>query len=268
MACNNNPVSENYKELYEHDSLLIIQTQEDDSAIKGYVAAMNEIQDNLDQIKAREKIISRRGEGKSGSDAIADIEALYERIIEDQRQLNKLQVKLKKLSDKDTELRTMTSRLNSGIAEQDTQMNELQNNLSKINAAYRELSARFNDSIRVMRTQNAKIIRMTNAMNTVYYAIGTMRELKDSNVIKKSGGFAGIGRNEGMSPDFNAAFFTKANSATLHVIPLHGRFRKLISNHPSNSYKITANGKMDSLYITNTAAFWNESKYLVIAVKQ
>lgn len=267
VSCNNNQVAQKYKDLYEHDSLLIVQTQEDDSAIKGYVYTMNEIQDNLEQIKTREKVISISGESKSDNTVLADIKTLDELIIKNHRELYGLQERLKKLSKKDTEMEAIVTHLNNRVAEQDAQISILQSKLAKINAAYREITAQFNDSILVIQSQSQKIASMATAMNTVYYAIGTMKELKDSNVIKKSGGFAGIGRNAGIKPDFNTTYFTKSNSRMLHAIPLHAKFRKLISNHPEKSYKITGNDEADSLLIIDPSAFWNISKYLVIAIK-
>jgi hypothetical protein len=61
--------------------------------------------------------------------------------------------------------------------------------------------------------------------------------------------------------------FTKADLPNLKTIVLNGKFRRIITTHPDNSYNIIPGAKTDSLSITNPATFWGESKYLVIAIK-
>src|SRR5580692_10460782 len=80
-SCNNNQLVQQYKALHEHDSILALQTQADDSTIKGYINNMNEIQSNLDEIKSREKILTVQGENKTNGNAIEDIKAIDSLII-------------------------------------------------------------------------------------------------------------------------------------------------------------------------------------------
>ncbi len=270
MSCNNNDkLVEQYKSLYEHDSLLAMQTQTDDSTIKGYIHTLNDIQDNLDSITTKEKILSvREQEGNTqGGKALSDIKALDNLIIASNKEITALHAKLKKMGKKDAEMETMIAHMTLQLAQKDSEITMLQGNLAKANSDYREVTRQFNDSITVIQNQNARIASMTNEMNTVYYAVGTMKELKDNKVIDKSGGFAGIGRNAELKPDFNTGYFTKTDLTQLSVIPLNAKFKKLLSNHPSDSYKITGDKKADSLFITDHSSFWSENKYLVIAVK-
>ncbi len=123
------------------------------------------------------------------------------------------------------------------------------------------------DSIIVINHQRSEISAMRNEINTVYYAIGTMKELKSNGIITKEGGFIGIGRTANVKQDFNVSYFTEANLTQLKAIPLNAKFAKLLTSHPSDSYKISGNKKVDSLYINNASSFWSESKYLVIIVK-
>ncbi len=265
VSCNNNQLSQQNKELHDQDSVLMVQTKQDDSAIKGYIHSMNEIQDNLDQIKSREKIISVKGEGATNT--VADIQAIDELILKNHKELNGLQARLKKMSNHDKEMEAMIARLTTQVSQQDSQILVLQTSLANTNDSYKKLNDQFNDSLVIIQNQNSKISTITGEMNTVYYAIGTIKELKENKVIDKSGGFAGIGRNTSVKPDFNSSYFTRADLTKLQVIPLNGKFKKLISTHPTDSYKISGNKTADSLWITNQEAFWKANRYLVIAVK-
>lgn len=266
-ACNNNQLVQQYKTLHDHDSILMAKTQADDSTIRGYVSNLNDIQSNLDAIKTREKILTVRDENKSGNSAVNDIKSLDTLIIKSNREIANLRYRIKKANAKDAQLEAMVNRLTAQVAQQDSEIATLQNSLAKVNASYAEVTRQFNDSITVLQTQNNRVQNMTTQINTVYYAVGTEKELKKKNVITQSGGFIGIGKNSELTPDRDMGYFTKTDLTKLDVIPLNAKFKKLLTTQPAGSYKITGNKVADSLVITNKPAFWSEAKYLVIAVK-
>jgi len=266
-SCNNNQLVQQYKMLHEHDSLMMAQNQANDSTIVGYIHTFNDIQSSLDEIKAKEKILSVHGENKTENTAVEDIRALDNLIIKSNKEIAALHVTIKKMNTKNADMEIMLERMSTQLAEQDTEISVLQSSLAKVNNSYTEVTRQFNDSIAVLQNQNARIEVMATTINTVYYAIGTSKELKDNNVIDKTGGFIGIGRNSTMKPNFNSAYFTKGDLTKLQVISLNAKFKKLLSPHPTDSYKITGNGGVDSLWITNQSSFWRDTKYLVIAVK-
>jgi len=266
---NNDQLVQQYKALHEHDSVLAVKTQTDDSTIKGYISSMNEIQSNLDEIKAREKILSVQNgpEGINKNTAVADIKALDNLIIKSNKEIADLHARMKKMGIKNAGLETMVVHMTTQISEKDSEIAVLQNSLTMVNNSYAEVTHQFNDTMMVLQAREARIEDMTNTMNTVYYAIGTVKELKENKVITKTGGFIGIGKNTQLTPDKNTAYFTKTDLTKLSVIPLNAKFKKLLTTHPAESYKITGNKKADSLLITDASAFWSEDKFLVVAVK-
>jgi hypothetical protein len=269
-SCNNSDqLVQQYKALHEHDSLLMLQTQADDSTIRGDVHNLSDIQSNLDEIKTREKILTVHGqsENKTGNTTIEDIKAINKLIIKSNREVAALHQEIKQLSIKDADMENTIIIMANELTEKDTEISALLSGLSKINNSYTEVTRQFNDSIAVLQNQNARIGYMINTMNTVYYAIGTEKELKDNKVITETGGFVGLGKNKELTPDKNTSYFTKTDLTKLNIIPLNAKFKKLLTTHPAESYKITGDKKADSLVITNQSAFWSENKYLVIAVK-
>lgn len=266
---NNNQIVQQYKTLHEHDSLLMAKTQSDDSAINGYMHNLNDIQSTLDDIKTREKIMRVNGQSEThnGNTAVGDIKAIDSLIIKSNHEIAALHSKMKKMNKHDAELEAMVARLSTQLAQQDTEITTLQNSLARVNTSYVEVTRQFNDSITVLQAQNSRIQGMTVAMNTVYYAIGTEKELKENKIITKSGGFVGIGKNSELTPDKNTSYFTKTDLTTLNALSLNAKFKKLLSTHPAGSYKISGNKTADSLIITDKSAFWSEDKFLVIAVK-
>lgn len=266
---NNNQLVQQYKALHEQDSMLMLQTESDDSTIRGYMHNLNDIQNNLDEIKSREKILTVHGnaENKTGNIAIEDIKAINKLIIKSNREVAALHQEIKKMSVKDADMENTIVIMANELSEKDTEISALLSSLSKVNNSYREVTRQFNDSITVLQNQNARIAYLITGINTVYYAIGTEKELKNNKVITTSGGFAGIGKNTELTPDNNTSYFTKTDLTKLDVIPLKAKFKRLLTTHPAGSYKITGNKTADSLVITNQTSFWSENKYLVIAIK-
>jgi hypothetical protein len=108
----------------------------------------------------------------------------------------------------------------------------------------------------------------TEKLNTAFYAFGTSKELIKNGVLTKEGGFIGIGKIQKMKDDFNKNYFTKVDVSTTNTLVLGAKKAKLITTHPSGSYKIEgADGKAEKLVITNSEEFWGTSKYLVIVVE-
>ena len=108
----------------------------------------------------------------------------------------------------------------------------------------------------------------TTALNTAFYIVGTYKELSAKNIITKEGGFIGLGKSKTVSKDFNRDAFTKIDITKFKSLPINKKKAKMLTVHPSNSYKFDGNAdKVDNLVITNADDFWSGSKYLVIMVE-
>ena len=109
----------------------------------------------------------------------------------------------------------------------------------------------------------AATVAVENAANTVYYAIGTNKELKKNGLLEKKF----LGQTKVLKGDFNESYFTKADKRSLSVIPTGSKKVKVWTNMPSDSYTIEENAdKTKTIKITNPQTFWSLSPYLVIQV--
>jgi len=111
------------------------------------------------------------------------------------------------------------------------------------------------------------IDQIKTKLNTAYYVIGDASNLKERKIVTEKGGFFSPNQYEKLNPDFNMAEFTKIDTKQTKNIKITGKTVKLITNHPSNSYKLE-NAKSSkpivNLLITDPEKFWAESKFLVI----
>lgn len=267
-ACNTPSTEEveKVKSLARQDSLKAAESNLKDSLITAYLGDLDDIQDNLDQIKEREKIITMNPSEMNSDDKQAVVEEIKELdnwIVMNDKKMNDLQSDLKRMDTKNAKLESLVSRLTQQTSEQDEEIAGLQAKLGKADDSVRLITARFNDSIMVIRKQRMDMSKM----NTVYYITGTMSQLKDKGVINKEGGFVGLGRVAELNPVVNNNAFVQANLLSLKGFSLHGKFRRIITTHPDKAYQLIHKGKTDSIAINMPSTFWSESKYLVIATK-
>jgi predicted nucleic acid-binding Zn-ribbon protein len=272
LSCNNNQKEvEKLKSVVAQDSVALEKAQSKDTVIANYINTMGEIQDHLDSLKVKQKLLSEDlSENRSDKRKaiLNDIKAIDDALIEDNRKIYKLEVQLKKLQSKNAGMNKMINRLTAEIAQKNSEIADLQTRLSLTNDSFRTMSHRFNDSINKITRQRSELNALTVAYNTVYYLTGTKKELKDKGAVTKTGGVLGIGRTSELSDNARDSIFIKSDQTKLNTISLNGRFSKLVTTHPAGSYSITkVDKKTDVFNITNPTSFWSQSKYLVIEVK-
>ena len=269
FGCNNGD-KQKIKDLSDQDSTLMLKNKGQDSTIMAYVRSFNDIQDNLDSIKAKAKIITVTNGSESADkkdQIIADMKYISEMMMKNKKEIASLERKLKKSNGTNAELQKMIAHLTQEVTEKDAEIASLQSQLAETNASLKDVIQKFNDSIAVLDEQKQQVTEVTNQLHTVYYAVGTAKELKKKNVITKEGGIIGVGSTTELKQNFNTSYFTKSDQTQLSVLPLYSRFGKIVTNHPTTSYRVTNNNKSDSLIITDAKAFWSQSKYLVVIVK-
>jgi len=268
-GCSNSDQVKKLTDVNKQDSVLLAQANQKDSNVSSYLSELSQIQDNLDRIKAREKMITvNSGEmGSNKQSVLAEVKELDEWIVTNDKKMNSLQARLKSMTTKNANLSDIVMHLSQEISMKDTEIYVLQNNLIQTNNALQTVNANFDDSMNVIYKQRAQVADLTNQINTVYYVSGTMKQLKDNGVIDKQGGFIGIGRTAKVNSQIDNSKYTQADLTTLKGINLNGKFKKFITTHPDSSYTVTGDDRSDYVTITNPSAFWSESKYMVVALK-
>jgi len=263
-ACGNNSKQvQQLQALHLQDSIMARQAQQKDSAIVSYVKTLDEIQNNIDSIKSKERIMSTGNKGEPPNNVIDDLKSLDSRIVWENRRIYLLERRLKKEDKKDYDLQRVIKHLTKELTEKDAQIADLQTKLAASNNSLKVITEQFNDSIAVIHKQREEISAMRSVVNTVYYDIGTNEELRKQGVITKEGKVIGLGGATEVKAGFNASHFTEADMTKLNDISLNGKFVKMVTDHPAGSYNISDN----TLHITDSQSFWSESKYLVIIVK-
>lgn len=258
------------QDLQAKNDSLMSQTLQKDEAINEFIASINDIQGTLDTIKMKENIITlstdKGGELKvSAKEQIkSDIQNIYSLMQKNKENLNALQKKLKNTNLKVDELNKMVERLNKDIASKSAEIESLREKLAKMNIEMDEATLQINNLSQTVKTQTGQIDNQTQtiekqdiALNTAYYIIGTNKDLKQNGIIK----------NNKILPDFNKDLFTKINIQKTTEISILAKGAVVMSNHPTSSYKLVGDKKtVQSLQISDSKAFWANSKFLVIVI--
>lgn len=255
----------------ERDSVMILSATKD-SSISSYIESMNEIESNLDSIaRTQLTIATQTSSGTELSqdakdrinyniDVIGELLKRNSQIIED---LNK------RLSGSDmtiASLRKKISKLTEENALKDQEIVALKDEAGVMRTTISGLS-RSVDSLNVETQQRDIIIsQKTEQLNTAYWVVGTYKDLNSRKVMKKQGGFLGIGKDKVLESDLNPDAFQKIDITKFSTIAVNAKTVKMVTNHPADSYKLNKDikGDVKSIEITNPTRFWKSSKYLVI----
>jgi hypothetical protein len=254
----------------QNDSLMA-QTMQKDEAINEFIATVNEIQGTLDTIKMKQNIINlstnKNGELKlSAKDQIkSDITSIYLLMEKNNKDLENLTRKLKSSNLKVTELQRLVDRLQKDITDRNAEIEVLRDKLAKLNIIIETANLRADTLTNVVKSQSSKLTEQQQtlaqqdaALNTAYYIVGTAKDLKKNGI---------IGKGDKLLSDFNKALFTKVDIRKLTEVSILSKKAKVISNHPTSSYKLVGDKKIvQSLQITDYKAFWSNVRYLVILV--
>lgn len=236
---------------------------EKEIALQEFISSFNEIQENLNTIKEKEKIVSKISSGsdvKNKEDQIKeDIQSIYDLMAKNKNRIGSLTKKLKDTNLKLEGMEKMIENLQNTINQKDVEIADLKSKMEGLNIELANLNTNY-------KAVEGESTEKTEVINTAYYAIGTLKELKEKNVISKEGGFIGIGKTTKVKDDFNKDYFTKVNIEQTNSINIGAKKVKILSNHPSSSFKLVGEKPVEKIEISNPKEFWSNSKYLVIVI--
>ena len=245
-----------------------------DSSINDILQSLNSIEGNLSVIKEKEAVISVKSSGNADMtpDVRArindDIKVINELMAKNKKDIGRVYKKLKDSNLKIEEFQKMIDLLNQQIAERDTQITALKEDLAKMHFSIESLNASMdtlkNDKVKLQANVEDKV----NNLNTAYYVTGNKKQLIADNIIAKTGGFIGLGKTNQLKQNFNESKFTKVDIRSFAEIAVNSKKYQIVTTHPADSYQVETNasGITEKIKIINPEKFWSASKYLVIVI--
>ncbi len=261
----------------ENDSLRNI-VQQSDYTIQQYLAAFNEIQENLNTIKQKEHIITIQTSGVEGQlteDAKEqinqDILTIYRLMQENKQKLEQLKKQMKASKIKNKELLKTIQLYEQQLQAKDREIDSLKKKLAELNINIQALNKEISqmkqqvDTLKqVTQQQQQKLQQQEIALHTAYYIVASKKDLFDYGVIDKKG----ILSKPILTGNFDKTHFTKIDTRETLQIPIMAKHAKILTPHPADSYELVYEGKIiNYLKIKDPDKFWETTKFLVIMVK-
>jgi uncharacterized coiled-coil protein SlyX len=259
----------------EKDSLMSVSYTKDQT-INDFLGSFTEIQSNLSEITKKEQALAVNSSSnpemiKTSKDVIKsqiqDIKTLME---ESKTKLEEMSSRLKRSNVKNAKFEKMIAELNEQIAQKDKDITALNDQIASLNTSVATLKTSVDDLTAKNDVSTKMIEDQTVRLNTAYVAVGSSKQLSEKKVVARHGGVLGMGKTTSIEPNVNQEAFNTIDITKTNSIPLNVKDAKLVTAHPSDSYKIerTTDKKVTELVITDPAKFWSESKYLVVVTEQ
>lgn len=235
---------------------------------------MGDIYTGLDSINAQEGLLYNMGSGDN-TDRRAEIRQnlanIKARLNANKQVLDQMQAKLDASGNQNAVLNKTITQLKQRLESQDKKIADLETQLATAKEEITNLSNQVTETQEQVKTETAakeqaqaEAAASDAAANTVYYAIGTNKELKKNGLLEKKF----LGQTKVLKGDeINLGYFTKVDKRNLKSIPTNSNKVKIWTSVPQESYRIVENAdKTKTINILNPNEFWKYSPYLVIQV--
>jgi len=186
-------------------------------------------------LQAERRLMETRGDMALARIAVlkAGIERTKQRIQELDENLQKSGVRIEGLERMVNNLRRSVARKEQEVAVLTGERDALQTQVTGLTA---EVAVR-EDSI---AAQAEALERRRRELSTVWYVIGTKKELMSSGIAVAKGGILGIGKTLEPSGQFDPTLFTAIDTDHQQVIRIPSRRAQVLSAQPESSYTLQA----------------------------
>ncbi len=246
-----------YQKLQQRNDAYTTLQAEEQVARDRYSDAVNEIaaiQDSLNaivlgedgaaalktQLDAETSLSQDRGD--AAKIRIAEIKAGIERA---RQRIQNLEAELRESGVKLAGLEKMIKNLRSVVAEKETlivalnrRVDELQTEVSGLHTTVAAREETIVARETTIQSQVERLEESRRALGTIYYTIGSKKELKDSGTIVATGGVLGLGKTLRPSGSIDPALFTPMDTDQETSILIPAEEARVVSDQPLSSYTL------------------------------
>jgi len=260
---------------YQKSSADFVALQNEEQSMRNrYGQAINEIaaiQDSLNAIvlgdeAARlqpsdlqsEQNISARSD--EVLERIAVIKAGIERTKD---RIQELDAQLKKNGVKVAGLQRMMANLKKDVEQKEQLVADLTSQVEQLNTRVTGLTTEVEQNQVVIAEQASTLEERQRELGTIYYAIGSKKDLTEAGLVVAKGGVLGMGKTLEASGKVTDGSFTPLNTDQETVIHIAAEKAQVLSDQPASSYALQQVGKELELRILDPKQF-RTVKHLVI----
>ncbi|MEO6324318.1 MAG: hypothetical protein ABIT01_07705 [Thermoanaerobaculia bacterium] len=246
-------------------------------------ATLDEVQASLEELRGKEMQLVKNSievvqEGKARStkrEKLKDeIATIRQAVKENLDKLAKLEIQKKAAEAKAKSLGKQNAALGSKVSTLERLTSELRASLEEkgkmitaLEESVLQLKTTVETQATALKERDTVIETQTKTINTAFVAIATKSEMKKKQLIEKKGSVLGLGGRWLQTGKFDPEIFREIDVTKESEFAIGAPIKKarILSDHPRDSYELTADGaKASVLKVTDVARFWQGNKYLVV----
>lgn len=145
--------------------------------------------------------------------------------------------------------------LRRSVAEKEQQITQLVARVDELQTQVVDLETEVAVMDEELQDKSASLEQSRRELGTVYYVVGTKKELSNAGIIESKGGILGIGKTMKPTGHFDDRQFTPLDTDFASVIPVEAEEARVVSAQPVDSYALADGGNGIELRILDPEAF-------------
>jgi uncharacterized protein YoxC len=273
--------------MYQRQSARYAETRNAEETVRNQfnaaLVSIAEIQDSLNSVvPAEEQIVHLAESSDMGTPVtqsqkdqmLGTISNLKESVRNSRERIKELEKSLKGSQAKVAGLQRVIDNLKQSVVEKEATIARLSNTVESLTSQVAGLESEVRRGAMKMARQDQQlqskgreIEEKRSEIGTIFYIVGTRKELKDKGVITASGGVAGLGKSDRVSGSFREEDFRTLDTDSQTEVPILGTEPEVLSSQSKASYSLEVGSSSATLKITDAAEF-RKVKYLVVVIKE
>jgi chromosome segregation ATPase len=220
--------------------------------------------DSAAQLVPSDLVAERRLYETRGDIALARISVLKAGIERTKAKIQELDDNLKKSGVEVAGLQRMVGNLRRSVEAKEAQVAELTGQVDQLQTRVTGLTEVVEQNQDSLLAQAELIERKRREISTIYYAIGTKKQLTEAGLVVAKGGILGLGRTLEPSGHFDDRHFTAVDTDHERIIRIPSVKVQILSAQPPASYELQAVDGGIALIIRDSAAFRTIKHLLIV----
>jgi len=238
------------------------------------IEAIAEIQDSLNAIAVgpegtpvfggSKAEAERNMGGPNSQQALDRIAVLRSSIAQNKERIRALEANIKKSGVKINGLQGLIANLKKSVGEKEEQVALLSAQVDSLHTQVNGLNETVAAREDTLRTRDQQVEEKRREVATVYYAVGSKKDLEKAGVIKSSGGVLGLGRTVLPTGVQNQTAFIPLDTDQQDIIVTSAPKARVVSAQPASSYQLLlVDGHME-LHILSPAEFRKVKQVVIL----
>jgi len=237
------------------------------------IQAIIEIQDSLNSISLGDTTVHMMPGNLQAEQDLTDpnatralerIAALRESIDRTKTRINQLEEDLKASGVKAAGLNRLVANLRKTVAEKEQYIAGLTGQVDSLQTQVAGLTTTVEATSAQLQARSQELEDTQRRLATVYYVIGSKKDLTDAGVVEAHGGLLGIGKTLQPSPSASEAQFTALDTDFQRVLPISSPRAKVVSAQPAASYELRTTGNGLELHILDPEQFRKVKQVIIV----